>query len=90
MNKTELIRKIAENAEIPKANAQKCLDAIIDSISEELSREGKVSLVGFGTFYVSHRQARKGRNPQTGEEILIDESKTPKFKPGKNLKESVS
>ncbi len=90
MNKTELIQKIAAKTGMSRAKSQKALNALTESVSEELSRGGKVGLVGFGTFSVVQRAARKGRNPRTGEEILIDPGKSPKFKPGKGLKIAVS
>ncbi len=90
MNKSELVKKMAEKSGVSQAKAQRALNSVIDSISEELKSGGKVSLVGFGTFSVSERAARKGRNPRTGEELLIPESKSPKFKPGKSLKDQIS
>ncbi len=89
MNKGELVKKLASKSGMSQTNAQKALDAILDTVSEELRQGGKVNLVGFGTFSVSHRQDRKGRNPQTGEEILVPGGNVPKFKPGKALREAV-
>ncbi len=89
MNKIKLVGKLAAKSGMSKASAQRALDAILDSVTEELRRGGKVGLVGFGTFSVGQRQDRKGRNPQTGEEILIPGGKVPKFKAGKTLKETV-
>ncbi|MOA25224.1 DNA-binding protein HU 1 [compost metagenome] len=90
MNKTDLIAKVAELTELSKKDATKAVDAVFDAISDALQSGDKVQLVGFGNFEVRERQARKGRNPQTGEEIEIAASKTPAFKPGKSLKDLVS
>ena len=90
MNKTELIAKIAEAADIPKTTAGKALDAALGAITEALVAGDTVSLVGFGTFDVRDRAARTGRNPRTGEPIDIPASKSPGFKAGKALKESVN
>ena len=84
-----LIEKIAEDASISKAQAGKALHSIIDSITHSLKKNQKVTLVGFGTFAVSTRKAREGRNPQTGETIRIPGGKVPRFKAGKNLKDAV-
>ncbi|MDX8360349.1 MULTISPECIES: HU family DNA-binding protein [Bacillaceae] len=89
MNKTEFINAVAEKAELSKKDASKVLEAVTNSISETLKDGDKVSLLGFGTFEVRERAARKGRNPQTGEEIEIAASKVPAFKPGKELKDAV-
>ncbi|MCX8030090.1 MAG: HU family DNA-binding protein [Thermodesulfovibrionales bacterium] len=89
MTKAELIDKIATGAGISKAVASKCLDAMIDSVKGALKKGQKVTLVGFGTFSVSKRKARKGRNPRTGEEIKIPATKVPKFTAGKSLKDAV-
>jgi DNA-binding protein HU-beta len=89
MNKTELVKAVAEQAELTQKDAAKAVDALIETISETLAQEGKIQLIGFGTFEVRERAARKGRNPQTGEEIEIAASKVPAFKPGKELKEAV-
>ncbi|MGQ9830787.1 MAG: HU family DNA-binding protein [Thermochromatium sp.] len=89
MNKSELIEKMAEAADISKAAAGRALDAFTDSIAVALKRGDTVSLVGFGTFSLKERAARTGRNPQTGAIIEIKASKTPSFKPGKALKEAV-
>ncbi|MBR2188108.1 MAG: HU family DNA-binding protein [Eubacterium sp.] len=89
MNKTELAAAIAEKAGISKRDAEAAVKAFIDVVSEELKDGGKVQLVGFGTFEVSERSARQGRNPQTGETIEISASRTPKFKAGKSLKDLV-
>ncbi|MFC4777555.1 HU family DNA-binding protein [Paenibacillus sp. GCM10023252] len=90
MNKTDLINKVAELSDLSKKDATKAVDAVFDAISDALQSGDKVQLVGFGNFEVRERQARKGRNPQTGEEIDIAASKMPAFKPGKSLKDLVS
>jgi DNA-binding protein HU-beta len=90
MNKTELIAAVAEKAELSKKDAEKAVKAFTDVVSEELVNGGKIQLVGFGTFEVSERAAREGRNPQTGETMKIAASKAPKFKAGKALKDMVN
>lgn len=90
MNKSELISSISEKSDITKAEAEKALSAFIESIEEALANGDKVQLIGFGTFEVRERPARKGRNPQTNEEIMIEASKAPVFKAGKALKEIVN
>ena len=90
MNKTELIAAIAENAELSKKDAEKALKALVEVVTEELKKGEKVQLVGFGTFEVSERAAREGRNPSTGEAMKIDACKAPKFKAGKALKDAVN
>ena len=91
MNKTELIAAIAERAEISKKRFQKkAVKAFIDVVTEELKKEEKVQLVGFGTFEVSKRAARTGKNPQTGEPMTISACNAPKFKAGKALKDAVN
>jgi len=90
LNKTELIAKVAELTELSKKDASKAVDAVFDAISESLQGGDKVQLVGFGNFEVKSREARKGRNPQTGQEIDIPASKIPTFKAGKSLKDLVS
>ena len=90
MNKTELIAAIAEQAEISKKDAEKALKAFVDVVTEQLKEGEKVQLVGFGTFEVSERAAREGRNPQTGETMKIAACKAPKFKAGKALKDMVN
>ena len=90
MNKTELIAAVAEKAEISKKDAEKGVKAFTDAVAEELAKGGKVQLVGFGNFEVSERPAREGRNPRTGETMTIAASKTPKFKPGKALKDEIN
>lgn len=90
MNKKDLIDKIAEEARIKKVEAEKALKAFEDAVVEALKADDKVTLVGFGTFSVSSRKARKGRNPQTGAEINIPAKKSPKFLPGKAFKDSIN
>ena len=90
MNKTELIAAIADRAELSKKDSEKALKAFIDVVAEELKKEHKVQLVGFGTFEVSERAAREGRNPQTGKTMEIAACKAPKFKAGKALKDIVN
>jgi DNA-binding protein HU-beta len=89
MTKAELIEKMAKDADISKAAANKALDSFVDGIKKTLKKGNKVTLVGFGTFSVGRRAARKGRNPQTGETIKIKASKTPKFKAGKAFKNAI-
>lgn len=90
MNKAELVAAIAEKAELSKKDSEKALKAFIDVVTAELKKGEKVQLVGFGTFEVSTRSARKGRNPQTKASIEIPASKAPKFKAGKALKDIVN
>ena len=90
MTKQELVEFIANKANLTKADALRALDAMTDGIVEGLKKEGKVALVGFGTFEVSERAAREGRNPQSGEVMKIAASKAPKFKAGKALKDLVN
>ncbi len=89
MTKAELIEKMAADANITKAAAGKALDSMVENIKKTLKKGNKVTLVGFGTFSVSKRGARKGRNPQTGEEIKIKAAKVPKFTSGKGFKDAV-
>lgn len=89
MNKSEIIEKMADAADISKAAAGKALDAFTDGVARALKAGDTVSLIGFGTFAVKERAARTGRNPQTGEAIEIKASKTPSFKAGKALKDAV-
>ncbi len=89
MNKAELVASVAEKANMTKKDAEKAVNGVLESIQEALSRGDKVSLVGFGTFDVRTRAARKGRNPQTGEEIEIAATTVPVFKAGKALRASV-
>ena len=88
MNRTELVAAMAEKTQLSKKDA--ALKAFIDVVSEEMQKGEKVQLVGFGTFEVSERAAREGRNPQTGETMTIAASKSPKFKAGKALKDLVN
>ena len=90
MNKTELVAAIASKTELSKKDAEKALKAFTDVIAEELKKGEKIQLVGFGTFEVSERAAREGRNPQTGETMKIAASVAPKFKPGKALKDAMN
>ena len=90
MNRTELIAAVAEKAELSKKDAEKAIKAFTEAVSEELANGGKIQLVGFGTFEVAERAAREGRNPQTGETMPIAASKSPKFKPGKALKDLIN
>ena len=90
MNKTELVAAMAEQTNLSKKDAEAALKAFIDVVSEELKKGEKVQLVGFGTFEVSERASREGRNPQTGETMEIKASKTPKFKAGKALKDMMN
>ena len=90
MNKTEFIAAVAEKAEISKKDSEKALKAFVDVVTEQLKAGDKVQLVGFGTFEVSERAAREGRNPQTGKTMKIAACKAPKFKAGKALKDAVN
>ena len=104
MNKSDLVAAIAEKAEMSKKDAEKALKAFVDVVAEqlkagdkvqlvvteELTNNGKVQLVGFGTFDVAERAAREGRNPQTGEAMPIPASKAPRFKAGKALKDAIN
>ena len=90
MNKAELVAAMAEKAELSKKDAEAALKAFTDVVAEELKKGEKIQLVGFGTFEVSERAAREGRNPQTGETMKIEASKSPKFKAGKALKDMVN
>lgn len=90
MNKSQLIDKIAADADISKAAAGRVLDAIIGSVTESLKAGDDVALVGFGTFSVRERAARTGRNPQTGKEIDIPAAKVPGFRAGKSLKDAIN
>lgn len=90
MNKTELIAAVAEQAEISKKDAEKFVKAFADVVTDALIKGDKVQLVGFGTFEVSERAEREGRNPSSGETIKIAASKSPKFKAGKALKDAVN
>ena len=90
MNKTEFIAAVAEKAEISKKDSEKAQKAFVDVVAEQLKAGDKVQLVGFGTFEVSERAAREGRNPQTGETMTIAACKAPKFKAGKALKDAIN
>lgn len=90
MNKSQLVDAIAERADINKSTAAQALDAITAQITLQLAAGEEVALIGFGTFKVSDRAARTGRNPQTGETIQISAAKVPKFAPGKALKDAIS
>ena len=90
MNKTELIEHIAKQADLSKAAATRALEAVIGGVKSTLKKNNSVSLVGFGTFSVSKRAARTGRNPRTGAAIKIKSAKVPKFRPGKALKDAVN
>ena len=90
MNKSELIDVVAGAADLTKADAAHAIDAVMHAITETLADGGTVSLIGFGTFSVSDRAARTGRNPRTGETIQIKAAKLPKFKAGKALKDAVN
>lgn len=90
MNKTELVAAVAEQADISKKDAEKVLKAFVDVVTEEMKKGEKVQLVGFGTFEVSERAAREGRNPQTGKTMKIEACKAPKFKAGKALKDQIN
>lgn len=89
MNKAELISSVAEKTELTKKDSEKAVNAILEAIGAALGKGDKVQLVGFGTFEIRERAARKGRNPQTGEEISIAAAKVPVFKAGKSLREAV-
>jgi DNA-binding protein HU-beta len=89
MTKEEMINYMAETAGISKRQANDALDAFMNGVTSQLKRNNKISFAGFGTFSVSQRKARTGRNPQTGESIKIPATKVPVFKAGKNLKEAI-
>ena len=89
MQKSDLVEIIADDSGISKAAADRALNSLLASVTKELKKGGRVSLVGFGTFSISKRAARMGRNPQTGEAIKIKASKVPKFSAGKTLKDAV-
>ncbi len=90
MNKSELVARIAQQADMSKAKAELALKAITEGITETLANGDEVALVGFGTFKITERAARTGRNPRTGETLNIAASKNPSFKPGKALKDAVN
>ncbi len=89
MNKGELVETLAASCDMNKSTADQVVNSILSAISEALSADDKVTLIGFGTFSVSERAARQGRNPQTGETIQIAAKKSVKFKPGKQLEEFI-
>ncbi|MDB5084961.1 MAG: DNA-binding protein [Bacilli bacterium] len=89
MNKTDLINSVAEKTDLTKKDASTAVDAVLEGIMEALSTGEKVQLIGFGNFEIRERAARKGRNPQTGQEIEISASKSPAFKPGKAFKDLI-
>lgn len=90
MNKGDLINKVAENAGLTQAQAKSAVNSVFESVSDSLASGNKVTLVGFGTFSVNHRAERQGRNPATGKTITIAAKNNVKFKPGKELTESVN
>lgn len=90
MNKSELLNQIIDATDLPKAQAAAALDATLSAITGALKAGDSVTLIGFGTFVVRERAARKGRNPRTGEELDIAAAKVPAFKPGKGLKDAVN
>ena len=90
MNKTDLIEHIAKHADISKAAAGRALESMLGAVTTTLKKGGSVSLVGFGTFAVTKRAERTGRNPRTGKEIKIEEAQVPKFRPGKALKDALN
>ncbi|MGG2134664.1 HU family DNA-binding protein [Bacillus sp. S2(2024)] len=89
MNKTELIKQVAQEVNLTQKDATASVQAVLDQITQALAKGNSVQLIGFGTFEVRERSARTGRNPQTGEEMFIPGGKTPAFKAGKILKEAV-
>jgi DNA-binding protein HU-beta len=90
MNKAELIEHMAKQADISKAAAARALEALIGGVKSSLKKNKSVSLVGFGSFVVTKRSARMGRNPKTGESVKIKAAKVPKFRPGKALKDALN
>ena len=89
MNKTDLIEKVAADAELSKAQAGRAIESFLDGVTGSLRGGGRVSLVGFGTFSVAQRKARTGRNPRTGEAVAIRARRVPRFKAGKELVDAV-
>ena len=89
MNKAELVARVAKDSRLTKADATRAIDAVIDNVTRSLKKGEKVTLVGFGTFLVSRRRARGGRNPRTGAPIKIAARRVPKFTAGKELKELI-
>ena len=90
MNKGEFVEALADRMDVSRAQADRALSAVLDIIAEQLGKGEKVAFTGFGSFEVSERAARTGRNPQTGKEIKIAAAKVPKFRPGKALKDAVA
>ncbi len=90
MNKAEMIDQVARSSEISRSAAERAVDAVIAAVKTSLKKGNMVTLVGFGTFYVSHRPARSGRNPSTGQAIQIRAAKVPKFRSGKALKDALN
>lgn len=90
MNKSELIDAVANAADMTKADAAKAIDAFVNVVADTLKEGDQITLVGFGTFLVRHREARSGRNPRTGDTIQIAASNVPSFKAGKALKDAVN
>ena len=90
MNKADMIEQVARSAEISKSAAERALDAVITAVKASLKKGNMVTLVGFGTFYVTDRAARAGRNPSTGETIRIRAARVPKFRAGKALKDAIN
>ncbi len=89
MTKAELINRMAQKSDYSKAECEKMLNLCLECMKDIIVNDGKLTLIGFGTFVVEERKERKGRNPQTGEEIIIPATKVVKFRPGKALKEAV-
>jgi DNA-binding protein HU-beta len=90
MNKADMIEQIAQAAEVSKSAAERAVDAMVGAVKSTLKKGGMVTLVGFGTFYVSKREARAGRNPRTGEALTIKASRVPRFRAGKALKDAIN
>jgi DNA-binding protein HU-beta len=90
VNKTDLVKAVAQKADMTQKDAEKAINAVFAAIEEALANDDKVQIIGFGTFEVKTREERKGRNPQTGDEITIPASKNPVFKAGKGLKDTVN
>ncbi|HIJ96899.1 MAG TPA: HU family DNA-binding protein [Desulfuromonadales bacterium] len=90
MTKAEFVAKVAEKADLKKVEAEKAVNAFLETVTETLKAGDKIGFIGFGSFEVSERAAREGRNPKTGEKMQIAKSKAPRFKPGKALKDSVN
>lgn len=89
MNKAQLVAEVSKQTGVPKATAERVIDAFVKTVTDALKADGKVTLVGFGTFEVTQRAARKGRNPRTGQIIQIPSTRVPRFKPGRALREAV-